>query len=54
MSAPCTGAVGVYFTDGETEAGEPRGVGAMLGHPSVQPGLPQGDRRLSGYPPCLA
>ena len=51
VSALCAGGISVYFTDGETEAGESRGVGAVLSHPSIQLGLPWGDRRLSGYPP---
>lgn len=51
VSVLCTGGISVYFTDGETEAGESRGVGAVLGHPSIQLGPPRGDRRLGGYPP---
>ena len=34
MSAPCIGVISVYFTDGETEAGEPRGVGDKVSPPS--------------------
>lgn len=51
VSVLCTGGISVYFTNGETEAGESRGVGAVLGHPSIQLGPPRGDRRLGGYPP---